>query len=172
MIASIQVFCRSVVVCVFVLSFASKVRDVAAFRQSITNFALLPTQFSQLAAPLFLLAEALVVVLVTLAGPFLLPGYLLASALLLLFCIALLSVLIRRISTTCSCFCPTSTPISSIDIVRNTGFIVCTLGGCLTIVWPGHAGNPDLATWGLGSLCALVFVATWTQLGEIVRIFR
>jgi len=170
--ASIQIFCRGVLILVFLFSFAGKVRHMAIFEQTITNFALLPGQQSRPVALLFLLAEALVVVLLVVAGPLLLPGYLLAAALLLLFCVALLSVLIRHISTTCSCFGPTTTPVSPIDIVRNTGFIACALGGCLTLAGPVRLGTLDLAAWALSGLCALVFVGIWTQLGEIVRLFR
>ena len=172
MVASIQMFCRSVVVLVFVVSFASKVPHVATFQQTITDFALLPRRFSRYAASLFLLAEALVVLLVTVGGVVLLPGYLLATALLLLFCAGLLSVLIRRISTTCSCFGPTTTPVTSIDIVRNTGFILCSFGGCVTLSGPAHINTLDFAAWMLSGLCALIFVSIWTQLGEIVRFFR
>jgi|SRR5579883_82239 hypothetical protein len=172
MLAYIQMFCRSVVLLVFIISFASKVSRIATFQQTITSFALLPRRFSRSAAYLFLLAEALVAMLVLLGGPLLLPGYLLASALLLLFCAALLSVIIRRISTTCSCFGPTTTPVSAIDIVRNTGFIACSFGGCLTLTGPVHLDALDLAAWALSGLCALVFVGIWTQLGEIVRLFR
>ncbi len=85
MLAYIQMFCRSVVLLVFIISFASKVSRIATFQQTITSFALLPRRFSRSAAYLFLLAEALVAMLVLLGGPLLLPGYLLASALLLLF---------------------------------------------------------------------------------------
>lgn len=172
MIAYVQIFCRSVVLLVFAISFVSKVRARAAFQQTITTFALLPRQFSGPVATLFLTAEALVVVLTILAGPFLLPGYLLAAGLLLLFSAALLSVLIRRISSTCSCFGPTTTPISSIDIVRNTGFIACSFGGCVTLTGSAHLDAPDLLAWALSGLCALVFVGIWTQLGDIVRLFR
>lgn len=171
MVAYIQIFCRSVVILVFTLSFVSKLRHVAIFQQTITNFALLPRRFSRPVASLFLLAEALVVVLVALSGPLLLPGYLLATALLLLFCVALLSVLVRRISTTCSCFGPTNTQVSPIDIVRNTGFITCALAGCFTLAWPARMDTLNPAAWALSGLCALAFVGIWTQLSEIIHLF-
>lgn len=171
MLALLQIFCRSVVILIFISSFARKVRHVAIFQQTITSFALLPARFSRAIALVVLLAEALVVVLAIPGGPLLLPGYLLAAMLLLLFSVALFSVLARGISTTCSCFGPGATTVSVIDIVRNLGFLACTLVGCFTLAEPAHPGALDLATWGLSGLCALIFVGVWTQLSEIIHLF-
>src|SRR5262249_19701317 len=133
----VQVFCRSTIVLIFLFSFLGKMRSVVTFQHTVTNFAILPTWLDRPVALLFLLAEALVLVLLLLGGPFLLPGYLFATALLLIFCLGMLSVLIRRISTSCSCFGPSNKPISSIDLVRNVGFMICAVAGCFTLAPPG-----------------------------------
>lgn len=172
MLAYIQIFCRCVILLVFAISFGSKVRHAGLFQQTILSFALLPQRLTLPAAWFFLLLEALVVVLVALAGPFLVPGYLLAGTLLLLFSLALLSVLLRRISATCSCFGPTRRVVSASDVVRNVGFIVCALGGYLTLLEPTQKNGLDLLAWLPGILGALIFVGIWTQLGEIVHLFR
>jgi Methylamine utilisation protein MauE len=168
----VQVFCRSTVVLIFLFSFLGKVRRRETFQQTITNFAILPTWLNRPASLLFLLAEALIIVLLLLGGPFLLPGYLFATALLLIFCLSIISVLIRRISTTCSCFGPSNKPVSSIDLVRNTGFVACTVGGCFTLAPPGSGQMVlNIPEWGVIGLGALAFVFIWTQLDEVVRLF-
>jgi hypothetical protein len=168
----IQAFCRSAVALIFIFSFLGKVRNVAEFQQTIANFALLPAPFTRPTAWLFLVAEALVVVLILLGGPFLLPGYLLATALLFVFSLAMASVLIRHISTTCSCFGPSNKPISTIDLVRNGGLIACTVIGCFSSTLPAYSQQAlNIPEWSIIGLGALAFVLIWTQLSELVRLF-
>ncbi|WP_220210987.1 MauE/DoxX family redox-associated membrane protein [Reticulibacter mediterranei] len=63
----VSAFCRCATGFVFLLSFGSKVRDIAQFQRSVVAFRLLPRKLSHIAAILFLGGE-LVVVLFLLVG--------------------------------------------------------------------------------------------------------
>lgn len=166
-------FCRVVIGLVFLMSSVGKARDLPGFQQTIRNFALLPGQFSGAAAWLFLFGEIAVMLLVVLGGPLLLPGFVLALGLLLLFCLALILVLARHIRTSCSCFGASEQPVSLADVWRNVGFILCALGGCLALLWTrGSTLALSLPEWLLPGLGAALFVVLWSQLGEIAHLFR
>jgi len=166
-------FCRVVIGLVFVVSSISKVLNIAQFRQAISNFHILPRRLSGVAAMLFLCGEFAVVVFVFIGGSLLAIGFSLAIFLLLLFCIALVTVLARGIHTTCNCFGPSAKQVSHVDVWRNVGLILCALGGYGALVWTkGTQGNPGLLEGGLTGLGAVVFVVIWIQLGEIVQLFR
>ncbi len=166
-------FCRAVVGLVFALSSVSKVVNLAQFKQTISSFNLLPSWLSSIAAVLFLYGEFAVVLLVILGGPLLTIGFSLAILLLLLFCIALVSVLVRRIRTSCNCFGPSAKLVSRSDVWRNIGFMLCALGGWEGLGLTKNAqGNLGLFEWILTGLGAGAFVVLWTQLGEIVQLFH
>src|SRR5260370_37238522 len=97
----ILAFCRVAIGMVFAISSFSKARDIAQFQQAIVGFHLLSQRLSNLAALLFLGGEIAVVLLLLIGGPLLLPGFALALLLLLMFCAALASVLIRKLHTPC-----------------------------------------------------------------------
>src|SRR5690348_17260694 len=96
-------FCRVALGLVFLVSSLSKVRDVAQFRQTIRAFRLLPPALSGAAVLLFIGGESAVVVLLVIGGPLLLSGFILGGSLLLLFSLALISVIARKIHTSCTC---------------------------------------------------------------------
>lgn len=169
----IQAFCRIVIGLVFAISSFGKLRDIPKFQQAILGFRLLPRRLSGPVALLFLSGELTVVVFVTFGGPLLLFGFLLAALLLLMFSGALASVLVRRLQTSCNCFGTNEKNVSSTDIWRNLGFLICATGGCGVFIW---TRNEQLSLggieWLLASLGALIFVLIWIQLGEIVQLFR
>ena len=174
-------FCRLVIGLTFAFSFAGKVRDIQSFVQTIRRFKLLPGWLSRAAALAFLCGE-LAVVLAMIPHPpplshwergIVTVGFLLAALMLLVFCAALASVLIRKIRTSCNCFGASVKQVSPYDIVRNIGFITCALGGC----GMQAGGQYSLAVlgvleWGLAGAAAAVFVAVWVQIGEIVILLR
>jgi len=169
----ILAFCRVVIVLVFAISSFSKVRDIPKFKQAILGFHLLPRHLSGPIALLFLYGEFAVVLLTLIGGPFLLPAFALATLLLLIFCAALASVLARRLQTACNCFGSSEKSVSSADIWRNLGFILCATVGCGVLTWTRDAHvSLNSIEWLLASLGALVFVLIWIQLGEIVQLFR
>jgi hypothetical protein len=167
------IFCRIVTGLVFGISFGAKARDVSAFATTITRFGLIPSSASIPAALLFLAGELTVVVLIVLSGPWLAVGFVLATTLLLTFCVALASVLIRERRTSCNCFGASEKLVSIYDLWRNSGFILCTLVGCYTLARSSEIqGNVGMAGWLLSALAASVFIAIWTQLSEIAQLFH
>jgi hypothetical protein len=166
-------FCRVAIGLVFAISSFSKARDIAQFQQAVFGFHLLSRRLSNLAALLFLGGECAVVLLVTIGGPLLLYGFALALLLLLVFCAALASVLIRRMHTSCHCFGSSKKPITLVDIWRNAGFLLCAGGGCEALIWTrGAQEGLEGIAWLYIALGAGVFVMIWIQLGEIVQLFR
>lgn len=158
---------------VFTISSITKVLDIAQFKQTIRTFHLLPEWLSGIAAILFLCGEFAVVVLVVLGGSLLAFGFALAVGLLLLFCLALVLVLIRKIRTACNCFGSNAKQVSRMDVWRNIGFILCALTGYGTLIWTKSIqGNMGLLEWLLIGFGAIIFVVFWTQLGEIAQLFR
>lgn len=165
-------FCRVVIGLVFVLSGIGKARDIAQFRQIIQTFNLLPRSLYSVAAALFLGGEFAVVALVFIGGPVLIFGFSLAIGLLLLFCCALVSVLAREIHTACNCFGTSTKEISTFDVWRNIGLIICSLAGVAVLI--GTKSDRDtlsLFEWGLIGLGSGAFAMIWLQLEEIVQFF-
>lgn len=165
-------FCRVVMGLVFLVSSIGKARDLDLFRQTIRTFHILPPALSGVGAIAFICGEFAVVAVIVIGGPLLMPGFLLAAGLLVLFSIALVSVLLRRIRTSCNCFGTSAKAVSPFDVWRNVGFILCALvGGALT--WTKDTQeNLSLPGWMLSGLGAVVFVVIWLQLREIAQFFR
>lgn len=169
----VMAFCRVAIGLVFAISSLSKARHIAQFQQAVFGFHLLSRRLSNLAALLFLGGECVVVLLVAIGGPFLLAGFALALLLLLIFCAALASVLMRRLQTSCNCFGSSKKPVTPVDIWRNIGFLLCAGGGCEALIWTRGA-QESLAgiAWFFIALGAGAFVVIWIQLGEIVQLVR
>ena len=166
-------FCRVVIGLVFAISSINKTRNIAQFQQTIARFDILPASLSRPLALSFIGSEFAVVVLIAVGGFFLLPGFTLAMFLLLVFCGALLSVLARRIKISCNCFGSNEKQVSSSDLWRNGGFLLCALGGCVLFMRMNILqGNTSLPEWIFAGLGAIVFVSTWLHLEGIVQLFR
>jgi hypothetical protein len=167
-------------VIVFVVSFAGKILNISAFEQTITNFKMLPGHLSKPAAVLFLAGEIMVVILVTAGGMFgalqkmlLSLGFVLAGCLLLVFSIALISVLVRNIQTSCNCFGSSEKPASPFDVLRNVSFILCAAVGWVVLSVIGNKGDDlTLLEWGIALCGAAIFVAVWMNLRDIAQVFR
>jgi hypothetical protein len=171
--AYVLTFCRVVSGLVFLISGVSKASHLPQFKQTIVTFRLLPNQLSGIAALLFLAGEFSVVLLMIVGGSFLLPGFILAITLLTVFSGALVSVLIRKLRTSCNCFGPSEKPVTVSDLWRNLGFIGCALFGCVTQTWLRETNTTvSWLAWIPISLGALVFVVIWVQVGEITQLFR
>jgi hypothetical protein len=164
-------FCRLVIGLAFALSFAGKVRDVGQFTETIRKFDLLPQGWAGPAAVLFLAGEAAVVALLILGGRLLPLAFGLATLLLLLFTLALLSALRRGIETSCHCFGASDKPLTYYDVGRNAGFIGCgLLGWWLAAQVPVTTQPSNWAELALLGFFAAVFVIVWTQLGELATL--
>jgi hypothetical protein len=175
-------FCRLVIGLTFAFSFASKVRDIPLFVQTIQRFKLLPGWLNRAAALAFLCSEAIVVVAVlphsillskVLEKRVVTGGFILAALMLIIFCAALASVLMRKIHTSCNCFGASEKQVSTYDIVRNLGFFLCALSGCgVQIGRQTGLAVLGVLDWGLACIAAAVFISLWVNIGEIVAIMR
>jgi hypothetical protein len=174
MVASLLfAFCRLVLGFVFALSLIGKLRNIQAFRQTILTFRLLPEWLVGTATWLFLGSEFLVVLGSILGNEFLFPTFLLAALLLLLFSGAMASVLVRQIRTSCNCFGKSDKPVAVTDLWRNGGLLCCALGGCALLFWLPQAHDQlTIVAWFLAGVAAIVFVAFWLYLGDLVALFQ
>lgn len=171
----ILAFCRIVIGFVFALSFGGKILSLSRFIHTVQEFAILPGKLSAPAAFLFLCTEGAVVILLLVGGILLPTAFLLAACLLMLFSAALISVLVRRLRTSCNCFGASEKLVSPADVWRNLGLIVCTLVGYGLLAWLQVHSEPaglGFSDWLLAGLGALVFVLIWLQLDELMQLFR
>lgn len=164
-------FCRLALAATFAWSAGGKLRDMRAFRDSITAFRLLPRRWSAPLGWAFVGGEAAVVVLLLLGQPPLLgAAFGLAAGLLLIFSGALLSVMRRALAVSCNCFGRTEQQVSWYDLVRNALLLGCCLGGgwALPAASAALTGGETMLL-GIMALCFLVLV---THVGDIVETLR
>ena len=157
-------FCIVVIGIVFALSSATKVKNLDAYIEATSNFRLLPQALVPISAIFFLLSEIMTVILL-IFWP--MAAFVLAIALLTVFSIALGSVLIRRISTTCNCFGASKNPISGADLVRNAGLLLCAGAGLYLTIDAQRLAQLSLLEWIIIGFFSSVVAMIWTQLGEI-----
>jgi hypothetical protein len=162
-------FCRTVTGCLFFASLVGKLRNLSGFQQTVQHFRLLPSSLTKGAAYLVLSGEGIIVLCMMYGGIALLPGFLLATGALLLFSIALVSVLKRKMRLACNCFGVSAKTIGRADIWRNAGFLLCTWGGIATaLLVSKDQASLVLADWLMVGGGAVIFTLIWSQLGEIV----
>lgn len=167
-------FSRIAIGLVFAASSLGKIRSFATFEQAVKDFQILPAQSVRASSYIFLAGEIVVLLLMLLDGKlFLLLGFLLAILLLSIFCIALLTVLSKRLQVSCNCFGSSQKPVSPADLWRNIGFLVCAVIGIASLpAFPDTTTNISLLETGLLGMMALVFVALSVYLGEVIEVFR
>lgn len=165
-------YCTAVIGLAFTISFIRKLPALPQFEQAVAGFRLLPRRWSKVAALLFLAVEALIPLLMIFGGPFLAMGLILACLLLFIFSIALASVLLRRIRTTCNCFGASGDTVSVYDIGRNVVLIGCALLGLASL--PGGAGlhNFGLVEWVVILFAAAIPLAILLSMRDIVQLLR
>lgn len=169
--AYVVMFCRIAIAATFAWSASGKLRDMPAFRDAINAFGLLPARWSAALAWSFVGGEVVVTLLMTIGWPsLLLPGFVLAVGLLLIFSVALGSVMRRALTVSCNCFGRAEQHVSWYDLVRNGLLIGCGLigGWSLAAVTRPLTGD-ELALLAIMALCFVVLV---THVGDIVETLR
>lgn len=167
----LQAFFRLTIGLVFTLSFLGKMRDPYSFILAIERFRVIPHNLSRITAYIFLTGELMVIITMLLGGPFLFWGFLLAAVMLVIFCFALASTIVRKIQTSCNCFGISEKPVSIYDIVRNVGFILSASAGCgISTLAISKAPELSWLEWVMVSVMAGVFLLVWVQVGEIAAL--
>lgn len=167
------IFCRVALGLLFFFSFLGKAPNLPPFERTLVSLVILPEHFRRITAFLFLIGELAVILLLAFDGQLLELGFALAALLLLLPSVALGSALARRTELSYTGLGALQKPLSYYDLWRNVGFIGCALAGWAALILTGHSPMYlSLAEGVLAGLCAAMFVAAWTQLGEIARLFR
>ena len=166
----ILVFCRVTIALTFLISSISKAFDLKHFRRTIDAFDILEYRYVNPTALFLLSGEVIIALCMILGGRLLLPGFFLAIVFLLLFCIAMASVLVRKLSLSCNCFGPNNKSITGFDIARNVGFILCALAANFILFGAKQTQQSlSMLEWVTIGFSAAVFVILWIQLGDIVQ---
>ncbi len=167
--AYIFTFCQVVIGFSFTVAFITKLLDFRNFIGAMHNYRLLPAFLVPFSAVVFSLSELLVVVLL-----FRWPtaAFRLSAALLLLFSLVLITVLQRKLQIPCHCFGSSQTPVTSLDLVRNAGLLVCAGAGLGLDQQAITSNQLSQLTLVIIGFAAIAFVLIWTQLGEIYQLFE
>lgn len=164
------IFCRSVVVVVFLLSATGKLKDMEAFRDAVSGFRVVPANWSRAVAGVSVLLELLVCLLIIVGGSLAAGGFLLSIVLLLTFTAALTWALRRKLNVSCNCFGYTQRRVSSYDIVRNLLLCLCGAVGVAAAIHPYHGLRVSETI--LLALMGVCFAALVTSLGDVVETLR
>jgi uncharacterized membrane protein YphA (DoxX/SURF4 family) len=166
-------FLRFVMGYVFVFSLTGKLRNIPSFVQTITNFLFFPSKFSRPLAYIILIGEVSVVVAMLIGKNLLLWGFLITSLMFLAFSIALSSVIVRNIKTSCNCFGPDEKEVNVGHVVRSLGFLVCGIGGMILTKLPfATSSGVGIIEMFLIGVFAVVFVILMMQISEVIKIFQ
>ncbi|GAB4581600.1 MAG: hypothetical protein Fur0022_43490 [Anaerolineales bacterium] len=170
--AYLLAFCRMVIGMVFAWSLVGKARDMRAFEETITRFQVLPERWSRLFAGLVLIVELAVVGAMIAGDGWLMWGFLLGAGILIVFCFALVAVLVRGLHISCHCFGKSKYQISIYEIVRNLGIIFFAICG-YSVITLNQGGFLSLHIWGwlLSGVFSVFFVLAWLQLRELAHLF-
>lgn len=167
------VFSQLATVFIFTLSSVNKWRDFDEFVQAVENFQILPSSQAKPTAQFFVIGELMILIMMILGGQFLLPGFFLALMLLVVFTTGLISILVRKIPTSCYCFVTTTELVTIYTVWRNMGFIICVLAGlCSLFIQPTILSNLNMIEQWLLGMMAITFVVVCGYVGEIVGLIR
>lgn len=166
----LQLFSRFVLIITFLLSSSGKARDFQGYEQVLKNFQLIPYALVRLVALLVLVSEILVVLFLLIGGVWLQVGFFLAFLIMLIFSIAMVFVLARRIETSCNCFGTSGKIVSQLNLWRNAGFIICGMAGLASSSEP--VTNLTIIELGLTTLVSILFVVIWVNLEEVITLLR
>jgi membrane protein implicated in regulation of membrane protease activity len=153
----------------FLISSLSKIKSFPQYANSVREFQLLPKLFTPLVATIVLISELLVVLFLF---RWQVIAFSLASVLLVIFSVALASVLFRNIQVNCNCFGASQHTVSQADLLRNFGFLLCSCGGACLATKPELTYPITPLTFGITGFVSLAFFIIWAQLGEIYRLFQ
>lgn len=169
-LSSLLIFCRLTIGLTFAWAVFGKLRDLSAFQAAVVDFRVLPPALSRSAAWVSLLAECAIILMLGMGKTLLLPGFVLAAGLLMLFSVALGLVLRRNRQVSCNCFGVTKRRVSPYDVARNLLLMVGSLVGSWTsLVAIQPVAASALILLGLMALGLIILV---TNLADVVETLR
>ncbi|GLW11746.1 methylamine utilization protein MauE [Microtetraspora sp. NBRC 13810] len=164
--------CRCALAAVFLVALLSKVRSrdaFHAFRASVLDMVPLRAGAATPVSTAVVLAEASVVVLLTIrwTAP---AGFVLAGAVLVAFCAGIARAVRSGTRTPCRCFGATATPLSGRHLVRNAVLLAVTAAGgtALLLTTPGTAHPGGVA---VGLACAGVLTLAVVYFDDLADLF-
>lgn len=166
------IFFRFVMGYVFVFSLAGKFKNIPSFVQTITNFRFFPSKFSKPIAYIILIGEVSVVLAMLIGKNLLLWGFLITSLMFLAFSIALSSVIVRNIKTSCNCFGPDEKDVNVGHVVRSFGFMICGIGGVSMTFHQYSLVQPDLLLIVTMGIISIAYVVIWMNASDIFKLFQ
>jgi hypothetical protein len=151
---------------IFSWSALGKIKGFSQFASAIRGFRILPDSWASITASIFLAAEIASVLLFAVGGPALLAAFIFTGALLIVYCAALLSVLVRGLRAACNCFGLSKETAGKRDILRNLLLILCAAGGILLVLFAPGSRSP-MGVWEtiLAGLWAVAFTLAVINLG-------
>lgn len=173
--ASLVLALRCVVTVVFAASALGKLRAPGEFRASVVEMRVVPGRAVGAVTAVVPLLEA------ALAAAVWVPAltawaFVLSFGLVAVFTAALVSVLRRKIDTSCSCFGATRTRVGPAHLVRNAVLLAATAAGCAAALGPhGPVSvpvsgplDPAGALVGLlGAVCVSALVVSTDLLADV-----
>jgi hypothetical protein len=157
LLQSLEIVCSVILGGCFGISILHKLSDYNRYTETIISFSLLPNILVHPSAILVLVAEGLVIVLMLFERSL---AFALSSVLLIIFTIALASLMVRKMSVACHCFSNDQTPVGMRSICRNISFIACS--------WAGLAATSgELMSGSLGMMVAIALTFLWLKPAEL-----
>ncbi|WP_390904379.1 MauE/DoxX family redox-associated membrane protein [Thermocoleostomius sinensis] len=162
------IFCRTLVFSVFTASCFFKVKNFSRFVLTIHRFEILPSSIVKITGISIVGLELLVIGFLFSHS---LIAFGLATVLLILFTLALISSLWRNLKIQCNCFGTSQHPISSIDLVRNAIFLVCSSVGGWLALQPHMQVKLSFVDSVSASFIALIFTLVLSNLSELYYLY-
>lgn len=165
------VLCRLAILALFTASAVGKLSSRRDFELAVAGFGLLRGHRAvSTTAIAVIAAEVLVVGMTGVGGRLLVPGFVLAVALLIAFSLALGHAVVRGIDVRCNCFGPGVRRVSPFDLVRNAVMIGCGIAGA--VLGQVHHEPVTGGEFVLLAAMSVVLVVATTNVRDIVTTVR
>lgn len=165
--------CRFLIGVVFGVSAVSKLRTRSqfhAFLRSLQRMKVVPGPLERASAVTVAAAEVAIVLLMAFPAKATgIMGFVVALGLLAVFTAAIVSVIARKIDTTCRCFGKSDTPLGRQHVVRNLMLMVMAGAGLAGEI-TGTSAEPGLLA--VAAIAGLLFGGMVTMFDDLVALFR
>lgn len=162
---TIVLFCRVVLIVVFIHSAIGKILSMSKWRSTIEDFGLSSPRISGWISIAVVVVEMLSAGLLVVGRSVLLSGFILSAALLVAFTGILIHVIKSSTLISCNCFGQSDRPTTFWDVVRNlTLILLCVIG---LVLVPRETSTLDSYVVVLITLVAVQAATVLTNLHDI-----